>query len=134
CPSGGVQSAPEASNPLEVAHRAELLALRSEQARSELQATIEAHQRIYQRMGGSVRSTPDNGSVVQRLNLLAGQLEAIKNRVSAVERLRTIHDNEIRDNVVGQGTGKTRLGSSNQSPPSQPGGPPTKSAHNKLPN
>lgn len=131
-------------NPLEVAHRAEVMALRSEQAKSELQATLEAHQRVLQRMAGgpsrvSGGSDCSASNVEQRLNLLTSELQQLNNRVASVERLLSIHDNVLKSKVVASPGTRTpaepspspeesKTPSSSDEPklstPSQPGSPP----------
>jgi hypothetical protein len=54
----------------------------------------------------------------------------MNNRVSAVERLLTIHDNVIKDKVVGQGATHNGGSTSSQTTPYQPGTPPTMSPPN----
>jgi hypothetical protein len=108
--SAPVHEVTESANPLEVAHRAEVMALRSEQARAELQATVAAHQRVLQRIAAGPAPSPNgsdiSSSVEQRLNQLSSDLTQLTNRVSSVERLLIIHDNVLKTKVGGSsGTG-----------------------------
>jgi hypothetical protein len=106
--AAGVQQSVELGNPLEAAHRAELLAHRATVAQAELQATIDAHNRVLQRIvnagvkSSSCNTTPSD--LDTRLTNLATDLDKLNTRVSAIEKLLIIHDNVLRAKVVGPGS------------------------------
>jgi hypothetical protein len=114
------------SNPLEAAHRAELAALRSERARRELEVTMEAHQRVLQRIAApspSSRALSDSAStaaIEKRLNDLSGEIQKLNDRVTSVEKLLLYHDNLLTQNPASRAAPGPGL------PPLAPTTPPTR--------
>lgn len=117
-------------NPLEAVHRAELAAFRSDQAKRELEVTVEAQQRALQRFTAPTRSTtPEpigsrgagDAAMEQRLNQLSDEIQKLNNRVTAVEKLLIYHDN-----LIMQGAGRSTV-------PAGPGIPPVGSALPMVP-
>lgn len=93
-------------NPLEAAHQAEVLALQSDHARARLAATIEAQNRVMARLTGGraavgVGSSDPGADILQKLSDLQGKLNQLNDRVTSVEKLLVIHDEVIRQKVLG---------------------------------
>jgi hypothetical protein len=83
---------------LRTAHMAERAKLRHDQARSALNAEVEAKKRVLERLG-TPDSTPAPSDLNDRINKISDKIDKLTDRVSSLEKLVLIHDNYLREQI-----------------------------------